>query len=378
MKVAVGHSEDPESIDAIEEVLGTCAGRLDGVTPQAGILFSAIDYDHQVLVNGVMDLYPDLDLIGATTDGEVSSEIGFAENSVTLILFQSDNVSFAAGVGRNVTEQPDRAGREAAEMALAGLDGTARLCIATPEGLLGDLESVLQGMAASLGGNVPICGGLAGDQFALNATYQFYKREVLNQSVPVLLFSDPLTLSTAVGCGWQPIGSKHVVTKAEGVVIKEIDGKPAGELYDHYTGGFSMNHPLIVFPNDSDESFLSVGTEANDGGILFHVPVPVGSRVQLSSASRDDAIEAAAKAAAVAVERYPGSKPDAGLIFSCAGRRQLLGTRVGLEYDLLRENLESDIPVCGFYTYGELCPLPGSNAPQAHDSTFVTVLIGED
>ena len=212
----------------------------------------------------------------------------------------------------------------------------------------------------------------------LSSTYQFYMREVLNAAVPVLLFSDPLVFSSAVGCGWQPIGEKHVVTEAEGAVVKKIDGKPAIELYNHYIGSFSMNHPLIVFPDGSGESFLSVGMEAGEGGVLFHIPVPVGSYVQLSGASRDDAVEGAAVATAAAVDRYPGSKPDAGLIFSCAGRRQLLGTRVAVEYDLLKENLGGDIPVCGFYTYGELCPLPGSTAPQAHDSTFVTVLIGED
>ncbi|HLE55732.1 MAG TPA: FIST N-terminal domain-containing protein, partial [Rhodothermia bacterium] len=86
MKVGVGHSEDVDSADAIQEVLDACAQQLDGVTPQAGILFSAFDHDHQALVNGVMDRYPDLELIGATTDGEVSSALGFAENSVALML----------------------------------------------------------------------------------------------------------------------------------------------------------------------------------------------------------------------------------------------------------------------------------------------------
>ena len=378
MKVGVGHSEDVDSADAIQEVLDTCSQQLGGATPQAGILFSALDHDHQALVDGIMDRYPDLELIGATTDGEVSSTLGFAENSVTLMLFNSERVSFAAGVGRDVSENPERAGRQAAEMAMARLQGAPRLCIATPEGLLGDVRSALEGIAAVLGAVVPICGGLAGDQLSLSGTFQFYKSEVLSQALPVLLFSGPLVVSTAIGCGWQPIGAKHLVTDADGGIVKEIDGKPAIKIYEDYIGSFSMSHPLIVYPNDSEQSFLSVGMEAKEGGILFHVAVPVGSHVQLSSASRDEALDGAAAAAAAVVERYPGSKPDAGFIFSCAGRRLLLGTRVAGEYELLKEQLGVDVPVCGFYTYGELCPLPGGTAPQAHDSTFVTVLIGED
>ncbi|HUF09756.1 MAG TPA: FIST N-terminal domain-containing protein [Rhodothermales bacterium] len=378
MKVGVGHSEDVDSADVIQEVLDACAEQLGGVTPQAGILFSALDHDHQALVDGVMDRYPDLELIGATTDGEVSSAIGFAENSVTLMLFQSDKVSFAAGVGRDISDNPERAGRQAAEMAMAGLDGAPRLCVATPEGLFADIESALKGMAGVIGPDVPICGGLAGDQLSLSGTFQFHKREVLSQAAPVLLFSDPLVVSTAIGCGWQPIGAKHRVTDVDGAVVKEIDGKPAIEIYEEYIGSFSISHPLIVYPNDSDQSFLSAGMEAKEGGILFHIAVPIGSYVQLSSASRGEALDGAAAAAATVVERYPGSKPDAGFIFSCAGRRLLLGTRVADEYELLKEKLGADVPVCGFYTYGELCPLPGGTAPQAHDSTFVTVLIGED
>jgi hypothetical protein len=262
-------------------------------------------------------------------------------------------------------------------MALARLNGTPRLCVTTPEGLLGDIGSALAGIAEALGADVPICGGLAGDQLSLSGTFQFYKAEVLTQAVPVLLFSGPLVMSTAIGCGWQPIGAKHLVTDAEGMTVKEIDGKPAIKIYEEYIGSFSMSHPLIVYPDDSDQSFLSVGIEAKEGGILFHVAVPVGSYIQLSSASREEALEGAASAAAEVVDRYPGSRPDAGLIFSCAGRRLLLGTRVADEYDLLKAKLGGDIPVCGFYTYGELCPLPGGTAPQAHDSTFVTVLIGE-
>ena len=378
MKVGVGHSEDVDSVDAIQEVLDACAKQLGGVTPQAGILFSALDHDHQALVDGVMDRYPDLELIGATTDGEVSSTLGFAENSVTLMLFNSERVSFAAGVGRDVSENPERAGRQAAEMAMAQLQGAPRLCIATPEGLLSDIRSALEGIAAVLGADVPICGGLAGDQMSFSGTFQFYKREVLSQALPVMLFSGPLVVSTAIGCGWQPLGAKHLVTDADGGIVKEIDGKPAIKVYEDYIGSFSLSHPLIVYPNDGEHSFLSAGMEAREGGVLFHVAVPVGSHVQLSSASREEALVGAAEAATAVVKRYPGSKPDAALIFSCAGRRVLLGTHVSVEYDLLKKALGEDVPVCGFYTYGELCPLPGSTKPQAHDSTFVTVLIGED
>jgi hypothetical protein len=213
---------------------------------------------------------------------------------------------------------------------------------------------------------------------ALSATYQFHKREVLSRGAPILLFSEPLILSTAVGCGYQPVGEKHVVTRSDGVLIREIDGKPAVRLYEDHMGGMSLDHPLIVFPDESGRSFMSSGMATKNGAVVFRIAVAEGSHVQLSTVSRDEAIEGATRAAASAVDSYPGSRPAAGLIFSCAGRRQILGTRVAEEYEALKSVLGADVPVCGFYTYGEICPMEGDTVPQSHDSTFVTVLIGED
>ena len=379
MKVAVGHSEDLDSVDAIEEVLDACAEQFGSVIPQAGVLFSAISHDHQALLDGMMNRYPDLELIGATTDGEISSAIGFAEDSVTLMLFQSDKISFAAGIGRNVKDDPGRSARDAVAMASGKLAESSSLCITMPDGLMSLAPELIEGMAEELGPGIPICGGYAGGDLASVETYQFFGNEVLSGAVPVLLFSGPLSISNAFGCGWKPIGAKHRVTDADGTIVKTIDGKPAVELYELYVGGFTANHPFIVFPDDSGNSFISAPPwELEDGSVSFTTRIPTGTLVQMSDASRDDALEGAKDATLAAVSAYPGPKPEAGLIFSCASRRMTLGTRVVEEFELLREHLGDDIPVCGFYTFGELCPLPGRTEPQGHNCTFVTVLIGED
>jgi hypothetical protein len=71
-------------------------------------------------------------------------------------------------------------------------------------------------------------------------------------------------------------------------------------------------------------------------------------------------------------------EPEAALVFSCASRHGLLGTRVGGELGQLQEQIGAALPAVGFYTMGEICPLPTSSKPVHHVSTFVTVLIGED
>jgi hypothetical protein len=43
LKMAVGHSDDVDAADAIASVIEQCRAALDGLSPQAGILFAAYD-----------------------------------------------------------------------------------------------------------------------------------------------------------------------------------------------------------------------------------------------------------------------------------------------------------------------------------------------
>jgi hypothetical protein len=73
----------------------------------------------------------------------------------------------------------------------------------------------------------------------------------------------------------------------------------------------------------------------------------------------------------------PGRTPDAALIYSCATRRFLLGTRAGHEVELVREALGTKIPVAGFYCLGEIAPnFADADATQFHNATLVSVLLG--
>ena len=102
-KMVVGHSDDIDADTAIAEALEQCAGALGGESPQGGLLFSAFDMDHAQLLAGINHAYPNVQLVGCTTDGEMSSVLGFQEDSIALALFASDVVDVTAGVGRDVS-----------------------------------------------------------------------------------------------------------------------------------------------------------------------------------------------------------------------------------------------------------------------------------
>ena len=108
LTAVVGHSEETDPAAVADEVLEQCRAKLGGTPARAGLLFAAIDFDHQVILDAIGRCYPGLELIGCTTDGEVSSELGFCEDSATLILFASDTVDITAGVGRGLSRDVGR------------------------------------------------------------------------------------------------------------------------------------------------------------------------------------------------------------------------------------------------------------------------------
>ena len=385
MIAALGHSEDLDSASALAEVLDRCAEQLGGKTPQAGLLFTGIDHDYQMVLDGIDARYPGVQLVGCTTHGELSSG-GFAEDSVVLMLFQSDHVEFGVGIGEDVFGDPAHAALTAVRMAQENLSKPVRLGITVPEGLGIDMKTVVDVIHDEIGPNAPLCGGLAGDQVRFEQTFQFCNGKVYSGAVPVLLFAGPLQAATGVASGWIPLGDEHRLTKVDGQAIVEIDGQPVRDIWMTYFGSFELRgsrNQFAIYPDGADgresqEFYLCAPSHfLDDGSLITLNPVIPGARIRFSDATRDQVLDGARVSVENASARFAG-KPDAALVFSCAGRHALLGTRVSQEVGLLTDRIGADVPSIGFYTYGEICPLPDSPTPYAHGTTFVTVLIGED
>jgi len=379
LKVAIGHSSDPDSLEAVKEVIQQCQSTLADQTPQAGLLFAAIDFDHHLILQQINEAFPKIELIGGTTDGEISSVLEFQQDSLTLMLFCADDIEFRASIGRNVSQNPEAIARQAVEIAKHHLTLPIQLCITVPESLTTSTVSILQGLKAALG-TIPIFGGAAADQWQYKRTYQFFNTEVLSDAVPVLLVAGKLFFSYGVAGGWRPIGKRSLITKVSKNIIYEIDGKPALDFYHYYLNNSAPDavYPLAVFPPGEEQFFLrgSVGHDLERGSITVSGDIPEYSVVQITDASIDDVVMASQTASTAAWAKYPGQAPDAAIFFSCAWRRHILGTRANEEYQAIAHSSKQVITGCGFYTYGEIAPLSDTGQTFFHNTTFVTLLIG--
>jgi hypothetical protein len=383
LTMAVGHSDDVDPMDAIATAIDQCRASLGGLTPQAGILFSAFDSFDPAIVGAVRNAFPGVAVMGSTSTAEISSD-GYQEDSMTLALFASDTVDVTAGLGSGLGDDVDAACRAAAQQALRGTRREPKVCIVLTETFVVDPQLTLDAMARALPKDVVIVGGTSSrrDFVTVTPTYQFCDEVVATDGVAVLLFSGPVTYSTAVGTGWRTIGATGTVTRSDYGRLHEIDGRPALEFLARYldvTGPASYGNPLSVVEAAGEGSYLRAiqGSDPASGSVMLAGSIPVGATVQLTTADIEDILSGTRDALARATADFPaGSQPEAALIFSCSVRKFLLGSRTRVEAELARSALGATMPLAGLYCYGEIGPVQGAATSRFLNETFVTLLLG--
>jgi hypothetical protein len=392
MRACVVHSQDVDSVDAVAELIAGATVELGASVPRVAMLFAGIDHDFAVVLEQINAQWPGMALIGCTTDGEMSSNILFAEDSLALVLLTGDNFSAVSGVARSVSTDVAESIRASVTEAVerlagtAGTGGTPSLCITMPDGLTVSGSAALNALRAALGDAVPVFGGTAGDQWRFKGTKQFHGTEVLQDSVPFLLFDEGVVFSCGVDTGWRPIGREGKVTDVDGHIVRAIDGRPATEFYREFLGNVDITqlteYPLAVTADDGRGFYLRAPgrTDEANGCIHFLGDVPRGARVHITTTNRDQILDATRASFQHALDDFPnasggGDKPALALCISCAGRKQILGSRTQEEARIVNELL-AGVPSAGFYGYGEIAQLEKDGISHYHNETFTTLLLG--
>ena len=392
MRACVVHSQDVDSVDAVAELIAGAKVALGASLPRVAMLFAGIDHDFAIVLEQINAQWPGISLIGCTTDGEMSSQILFAEDSLALVLLSGDDFHAVSGVARSVSTDVAGSIRGSANDAiqrLAGRGGAPSLCITMPDGLTVSGSAALDALRAALGDAVPIFGGTAGDQWRFKGTRQFHGTEVLQDSVPFLLFDEGVVFSFGVDTGWRPIGREGRVTEVDGHVVRAIDGRPATEFYREFLGNADITqlteYPLAVTADDgrgANSYYLRAPgrTDEAAGCIHFLGDVPDGARVHITTTNRDQILDATRTSFQHALDDFPnasggGGKPALALCISCAGRKQILGSRTQEEARIVNELL-AGVPAVGFYGYGEIARLAKDGISHYHNETFTTLLLG--
>ena len=100
LRMAVGQSDDVDGVEAVRAAIEQCREQLGGETPRPGSCSPRSTRSTRPRPRGAGGLPRD-PLIGSSSSAEMSSVVGYREDSVTLAVFASDTVGFTDG-GRDL------------------------------------------------------------------------------------------------------------------------------------------------------------------------------------------------------------------------------------------------------------------------------------
>jgi hypothetical protein len=239
-------------------------------------------------------------------------------------------------------------------------------------------SELVRGVNGELARNVVVTGGLAGDGDRFQRTW------VLVDGAPragfiaaVGLYGDAVHIGHGSKGGWDLFGPERMVTRSEGNVLYELDGRPALQLYKEYLGERVSGLPAtaLLFPlairdpggeNQLVRTILAIDEQHQS--MVFAGDVPRGSHAQLMRANFERLVQGASDAALMT-----GAADRTGdllsIAISCVGRRLVLRQRTDEELEAALEIMPAGTRQVGFYSYGELSPLADGSC-ELHNQTM--------
>jgi serine phosphatase RsbU (regulator of sigma subunit) len=299
------------------------------------------------------------------------------------VLIYSNTVEIKSGLGRNISEDPAKAITSALRQAQNSQSRTPSIGLIFPDSYHPSFKAIVDSLNNELGPQCPVFGGGAGTLESEKPPLQFYGDEVLQNALPLLLFFGDLEFEFDVNNSWRPLGMRARVTDVSGTTVQKIGDMKALDFYRYYIGPHgnpASEFPLAVFDDDENQFYARtpVDFDEDSGSVSFAGPIPLGATVQLTEASREQmvadtqtSIESAFK------QKIQTWQPSAALVFSCATRKGILGSRTPEELLILKKHLPVHVPIMGFYCFGEFGPLQKNQISHMHNSTMVTLLLGE-
>ena len=360
---------------------------LTKISPQLVFVFGCIKHFSQPEFFMVLKAtFPDAQLVGCTTAGEISSVAVTNKTSiVTAIHFESASFKVATAELKNM----DGSYQSGNDLATQLHSPDLRAVMLFGQGVNINGSALIEGMTSVLGTSLPMTGGLAGDDGAFSKTYTLSSAGISTSTiVAVGLMGEKLLFSHGSFGGWKAFGPTRKVTKCVGNVLFELDNTPALDVYKRYLGEYAKDLPGsgLLFPfemlSDSRESLGQIrtilGVNEHDGSLILAGAINPDGYLRLMHAHTNDLVDGAETAAHATIDSIsPTIGQSLGLLVSCVGRKLVMGGRVDEEVEAVQDILGKNTVLCGFYSNGEICPGYKLETCSLHNQTMTITYLAE-
>lgn len=357
-------------------------GQVPLLQNSVGIIVCHYDFVDNGIVALLAEALP-FPLVGFTTFYQATPKTnGLFELSITILT--SDDVRFA--VSCSTAQEREDAPQERVEHAYRAafqVHGEAPAAImsflSVNRPVSGD--EYLRLLDACSGG-VPGFGGITtGDDETGANVYVICKDEVFSEGFAMLLIIGEVDARFYSGHYREDklLEMTATVTKATGVVVKQLNQQPATEFLDK--NGIAINPDgsttLLTVPflhRRPGETALvarTMGGYNQAGEALFFGEIPEGSLFRIGTASTQDILMVSRGTLEKALE--DNENASVLLLFSCVGRFMALGLETTSEMDFVTDSIPQGLPYLAAYVGGEICPVVNNGKAENRylNSSFV-------
>jgi hypothetical protein len=241
-------------------------------------------------------------------------------------------------------------------------------------------EAVLKGLRRIVGDQCPIFGGASADDDMSGRWSQIGPDGPSSEGLVVAALFPSEPVGFAFQGGYEPAGPEGVATLGQcgdSRTIRLIDGRPAAQVYDEWTGGALGDKLANGGPILSETALMPLGSDAGEvngvrqyllthpsavtaeQGLTTFRDLKDGDRVYAMRGDRRRLVDRAGRVTAqalksLAIKSLSGRRrPVAGaLMVYCCGCRTAVGDEIARAAGVVAENL-GQAPLLGGFSFGE-------------------------
>ena len=383
-------SQKTDSTQAAQEAARTAIDNLaDNDSVAWALVFSGGKHNQDAIMQGVHSQLGEVETVGGTAVGTITNNsIGYTGYELALAVFPSSipqpTMVAEGGLDKGEVQVGNRLGTRLRDVASEG--DTVLLFYdsvrSAPPPVLNVGSRLMDGLYEGLAGkHLKLVGaGTVGD-FQVTGSHVFDGHQPVKNTAVAVALPSLLKSKTTIMHGCIPVSSFLEITRIDGPVVYELDGRPAMEVLQEMLGtelGVSLteNLSLVVTLGEKhgdpyapyDESAyvnrLIINTNPTDGSItLFEADFQVGTKIQIMSRDNQLMVESVRKRTSELLQSLGSLKPVFALYIDCAGRTSAFSGSEVEEASVLQAELGREIPLLGFYSGVEIAPLMGQSRP---------------
>ncbi len=372
------HLEDNEIKSSVKKSLEKLSEK-----PKLAIIYPSITADIKKII-GIIKSEIDVPVVGATTGGAGFTESGISLTGLVGGFLSGDSLSVSVVKAKKFKKDFSGSVKTAVSSIVpSSLAGHSLFILA--DALSCDGEALVKEVSSSVPIHWRLFGGLAGDNWTFTGTKVICDDDIFDDGAVFTYINSGVLPSVSVRHGFTPIENSYEmkITEIEGNILKEIDSKPALDVYRQELEKLSILSPgndivpyLATYPIGvktlvGEKFKIRTPLSIEGTSLVLAGSMPKGSRIRIMYGQSDNMIAATKEMTDNAIKGLKGNSPEVQLVIDCAGRRVMLGDRYKEQVKTIR--IDASCPMLGFTSYGEIARYGGS-LEGFHNTTCVTAV----